>query len=171
MIFEINELIKSIIMQNEEIDKSEKEELCNKVKYNEVRSIEAVKIIDGALNYGTVLTEEVLSKLPKCDCTKLNTSLYLILKYYKQMDCETFFDSLDLMININVDSIKGGLVEEDKDAPITAVIDILEDYVFGSSPDDADINLSDDEIEIYKVNVDYGKVMIRQSKRDFLNIY
>ncbi|WP_317411692.1 hypothetical protein, partial [Clostridium baratii] len=105
------------------------------------------------------------------DCRKLNTALFLILKYYKNMDEETFFDSLELMTNINIDSIEGGLIESDINVPITAIIDVLEDYVFGSNPDDKDVTLSKDEIELYKINVDYGVDRIRDQNRDFLDIY
>lgn len=171
MNFEINELLKEIINQSECIDNNKKINLLEKVKYNGVKSIEASKIIDGILNYGVALERENLKDLPDVDCKKLNTALFLILKYYKNMDKETFFDSLELMININIDSIEGGLIENDINAPITAIIDILEDYVFGSNPDDKDVVLSKDEIELYKVNINYGVDRIKEQNRDFLDIY
>lgn len=171
MNFDINELVKEIINQNEYMDNNKKKNLLEKVKYNGVTSIEASKIIDGILNYGVALERENLKDLPDVDCRKLNTALFLILKYYKNMDKETFFDSLELMTNINIDSIDGGLIEKDIDAPITAIIDILEDYVFGSNPDDKDVVLSKDEIELYKVNINYGVDRIREQNRDFLDIY
>ena len=171
MKFEVNELIKKIINQNGCIDDNKRKNLLEKVKYNGVTSLQASKIIDGILNYGVLLERENLKDLPNLDCRKLNTALFLILKYYKNMDEETFFDSLELMININIDSIEGGLIENDINAPITAIIDILEDYVFGSNPDDKDVTLSKDEIELYKINVDYGVDRIRDQNRDFLDIY
>lgn len=171
MNFDINELVKEIINQNEYMDNNKKKNLLEKVKYNGVTSIEASKIIDGILNYGVALERENLKDLPDVDCRNLNTALFLILKYYKNMDKETFFDSLELMTNINIDSIDGGLIEKDIDAPITAIIDILEDYVFGSNPDDKDVVLSKDEIELYKVNINYGVDRIREQNRDFLDIY
>lgn len=171
MNFEINELVKEIIKQNECIDNDKKKNLLEKVKYNSVTSIEASKIIDGILNYGVVLERENLKNLPNVGCRKLNTALFLILKYYKNMDGETFFDSLELMTNINIDSIEGGLIESDVNAPITAIIDILEDYVFGSNPDDKDVVLSKDEIELYKIKIEYGADRIREQNRDFLDIY
>ncbi|CUP45309.1 MAG: hypothetical protein KIB43_10155 [Clostridium baratii] len=171
MNFDINELVKEIINQNEYMDNNKKKNLLEKVKYNGVTSIEAYKIIDGILNYGVALEREKLKDLPDVDCRKLNTALFLILKYYKNMDKETFFDSLELMTNINIDSIDGGLIEKDIDAPITAIIDILEDYVFGSNPDDKGVVLSKDEIELYKVNINYGVNRIREQNRDFLDIY
>lgn len=171
MNFEVDELIKKIINQNEYIDNNKKINFLEKVKFNGVTSLEAYKIIDGVLNYGVVLERESLEKLPNVDCKKLNTALFLILKYYKDMDMETFFDSLELMININIDSIEGGLIERDIDAPITAIIDILEDYVFGSNPDGKDVVLSKDEIELYKIKIEYGADRIREQNRDFLDIY
>lgn len=171
MKFEVNELIKKIINQNGCIDDNKRKNLLEKVKYNGVTSLQASKIIDGILNYGVLLEIENLKDLPNVDCRKLNTALFLILKYYKNMDEETFFDSLELMTNINIDSIEGGLIESDINAPITAIIDILEDYVFGSNPDDKDVTLSKDEIELYKINVDYGVDRIRDQNRDFLDIY
>lgn len=171
MNFEINELVKEIINQNGCIDDNKRKNLLEKVKYNGVTSLQASKIIDGILNYGVLLEIENLKDLPNVDCRKLNTALFLILKYYKNMDEETFFDSLELMTNINIDSIEGGLIESDINAPITAIIDILEDYVFGSNPDDKDVTLSKDEIELYKINVDYGVDRIRDQNRDFLDIY
>ena len=171
MKFEVNELIKKIINQNGCIDDNKRKNLLEKVKYNGVTSLQASKIIDGILNYGVLLERENLKDLPNLDCRKLNTALFLILKYYKNMDEETFFDSLELMTNINIDSIEGGLIESDINAPITAIIDILEDYVFGSNPDDKDVTLSKDEIELYKINVDYGVDRIRDQNRDFLDIY
>lgn len=171
MNFEINELVKEIINQNECIDDNKRKNLLEKVKYNGVTSLQASKIIDGILNYGVLLGRENLKDLPNLDCRKLNTALFLILKYYKNMDEETFFDSLELMTNINIDSIEGGLIESDINVPITAIIDVLEDYVFGSNPDDKDVTLSKDEIELYKINVDYGVDRIRDQNRDFLDIY
>lgn len=171
MNFEINELLEEIIIQSEYIDNNKKINLLEKVKYNGVKSIEASKIVDGILNYGVLLERESIKNLPNVDCKKLNTALFLILKYYKNMDKETFFDSLELMININIDSIEGGLIENDINAPITAIIDILEDYVFGSNPNDKDVVLSKDEIELYKVNINYGVDRIREQNRDFLDIY
>lgn len=171
MNFEINKLVKEIINQNECIDDNKRKNLLEKAKYNGVTSLQASKIIDGILNYGVLLERENLKDLPNLDCRKLNTALFLILKYYKNMDEETFFDSLELMTNINIDSIEGGLIESDINAPITAIIDILEDYVFGSNPDDKDVTLSKDEIELYKINVDYGVDRIRDQNRDFLDIY
>lgn len=171
MNFEINELVKEIINQNGCIDDNKKKNLLEKVKYNGVTSLQASKIIDGILNYGVLLERENLKDLPNLDCRKLNTALFLILKYYKNMDEETFFDSLELMTNINIDSIEGGLIESDINVPITAIIDVLEDYVFGSNPDDKDVTLSKDEIELYKINVDYGVDRIRAQNRDFLDIY
>ncbi|KJU72043.1 hypothetical protein [Clostridium baratii] len=171
MNFEINELVKEILNQNGCIDDNKRKNLLEKVKYNGVTSLQASKIIDGILNYGVLLEIENLKDLPNVDCRKLNTALFLILKYYKNMDEETFFDSLELMTNINIDSIEGGLIESDINAPITAIIDILEDYVFGSNPDDKDVTLSKDEIELYKINVDYGVDRIRDQNRDFLDIY
>lgn len=171
MKFEVNEVVKKIINQNECIDNDKKINLLGKVKYDEVTSLEASKIIDGILNYGVLLERENLKDLPNLDCRKLNTALFLILKYYKNMDEETFFDSLELMTNINIDSIEGGLIESDINVPITAIIDVLEDYVFGSNPDDKDVTLSKDEIELYKINVDYGVDRIRDQNRDFLDIY
>ena len=171
MNFEIDELINKIINQSEYIDNNIKANLLEKVKYNAVTSLEASKIIDGVLNYGVVLERDSLEKLPDVDCKKLNTALFLILKYYKNMDQETFFDSLELMTNINIDSIEGGLIEKDIYVPITAIIDILEDYVFGSNPDEKDVSLSKNEIELYKINIDYGVDRIRGQNRDFLDIY
>ncbi|AQM60553.1 MULTISPECIES: hypothetical protein [Clostridium] len=171
MKFEVNELIKKIINQNGCIDDNKRKNLLEKVKYNGVTSLQASKIIDGILNYGVLLERENLKDLPNLDCRKLNTALFLILKYYKNMDEETFFDSLELMTNINIDSIEGGLIESDINVPITAIIDVLEDYVFGSNPDDKDVTLSKDEIELYKINVDYGVDRIRDQNRDFLDIY
>lgn len=171
MNFEINELVKEIINQNGCIDDNKKKNLLEKVKYNGVTSLQASKIIDGILNYGVLLERENLKDLPNLDCRKLNTALFLILKYYKNMDEETFFDSLELMTNINIDSIEGGLIESDINVPITAIIDVLEDYVFGSNPDDKDVTFSKDEIELYKINVDYGVDRIRDQNRDFLDIY
>ncbi|MDU1854258.1 hypothetical protein ACEE21_01715 [Clostridium baratii] len=171
MNFEINKLVKEIINQNECIDDNKRKNLLEKAKYNGVTSLQASKIIDGILNYGVLLERENLKDLPNLDCRKLNTALFLILKYYKNMDEETFFDSLELMTNINIDSIEGGLIESDINVPITAIIDVLEDYVFGSNPDDKDVTLSKDEIELYKINVDYGVDRIRDQNRDFLDIY
>lgn len=171
MKFEVNELIKKIINQNGCIDDNKRKNLLEKVKYNGVTSLQASKIIDGILNYGVLLERENLKDLPNLDCRKLNTALFLILKYYKNMDEETFFDSLELMTNINIDSIEGGLIESDINVPITTIIDVLEDYVFGSNPDDKDVTLSKDEIELYKINVDYGVDRIRDQNRDFLDIY
>lgn len=171
MKFEVNELIKKIINQNGCIDDNKRKNLLEKVKYNGVTSLQASKIIDGILNYGVLLERENLKDLSNLDCRKLNTALFLILKYYKNMDEETFFDSLELMTNINIDSIEGGLIESDINVPITAIIDVLEDYVFGSNPDDKDVTLSKDEIELYKINVDYGVDRIRDQNRDFLDIY
>lgn len=171
MNFEINELVKEIINQNGCIDDNKRKNLLEKVKYNGVTSLQASKIIDGILNYGVLLERENIKDLPNLDCRKLNTALFLILKYYKNMDEETFFDSLELMTNINIDSIEGGLIESDINVPITAIIDVLEDYVFGSNPDDKDVTLSKDEIELYKINVDYGVDRIRDQNRDFLDIY
>lgn len=171
MKFEVNELIKKIINQNGCIDDNKRKNLLEKVKYNGVTSLQASKIIDSILNYGVLLERENLKDLPNLDCRKLNTALFLILKYYKNMDEETFFDSLELMTNINIDSIEGGLIESDINVPITAIIDVLEDYVFGSNPDDKDVTLSKDEIELYKINVDYGVDRIRDQNRDFLDIY
>ncbi len=132
-----------------------------------------IKAINRLLNYAGSsseiwqLTKEQLERFPKADCKKLNTSLYLIDKYYKIMDDESLERALDSMLNINVDSTEGGIFKEDSMAPLSAVNDILEDYASGSRPSDfEEYELSDDEISLYDVKVDYGnKDMIRDFER------
>ena len=72
MKFEVNEVVKKIINQNECIDNDKKINLLGKVKYDEVTSLEASKIIDGILNYGVLLERENLKDLPNLDCIRIN---------------------------------------------------------------------------------------------------
>lgn len=165
--FDINELIKQIIIVNSNIKSDDKQRLIKGINYSVVTSLEALKIIEGIINYGVLLTKEQLDKLPKVDCKKLNTALYLILKYYKIMDIESLEDGLDSMLSINIDSTDGGFYEKDSRAPVTAINDILEDYASGSRPSDfSDYDLAPNEISLYEVKVDYGNMnMIREYER------
>lgn len=165
--FKINELLKKIIMINSNIKNEDKELLIENINYEKVTSLEALKIIEGILNYGVLLTKEQLRKFPKVDCKKLNTSLHLIIKYYKIMDDESLERALDSMLSINIDSTDGGFYKEDSMAPLSAVNDILEDYASGSRPSDfKEYDLSDNEISLYNVKVDYGNMdMIREYER------
>lgn len=165
--FDINELLKQIIIINSNIKSDDKQNLIKNINYSEVTSLEALKIIEGIINYGVLLTQEQLDKLPKVDCKKLNTSLYLILKYYRIMDIESLEDGLDSMLSINIDSTDGGFYEKDSMAPVSAITDIIEDYASGSRPSEfVEYDLASDEISLYEVKVDYGnKNMIREFER------
>ena len=165
--FKINELLKKIIMINSNIKNEDKELLIENINYEKVTSLEALKIIEGILNYGVLLTKEQLKSLPKFDCKKLNTALHLIIEYYKVMDDESLERALDSMLSINVDSTDGGYYKEDSMAPLSAVNDILEDYASGSRPlDSKEYDLSDNEISLYNVKVNYAnKEMIRDFER------
>ena len=83
------------------------------------------------------------------------------------MDDESLERALDSMLSINIDSTDGGFYKEDSMAPLSAVNDILEDYASGSRPSDfKEYDLSDDEISLYNVKVDYGNMdMIREYER------
>ena len=163
--FKINELLKKIIMINDNI--KDKDELIKDIGYEKVTSLEALKIIEGILNYGVLLKKEQLKRLPKVDCKKLNTALHLIIEYYKVMDDESLESALDSMLSINVDSTDGGYYKEDSMAPLSAVNDILEDYASGSRPSAfKEYELADNEISLYDVKVNYGnKEMIRDFAR------
>ncbi len=163
--FDINELLKKIIMIDNNINDSDKESLIKQISYREVTSLQGLKIIEGILNYGIILSEEEIKKLPNVDCKKLNTALYLILKYYMRLDNETLTTALDSLLSINIDLISGGFYEKDAMAPISALLDILEDYATGSNPVDIeDYDISDNEISLYEVKVDYGN---KEKIRDF----
>ncbi|MGG7078671.1 hypothetical protein [Clostridium sardiniense] len=165
--FDINELLKQIIIVNSSIKSGDKEKLIKGINYSELTSLEALKVIEGVINYGVLLTEEQLEELPKVDCKKLNTALYLILKYYRIMDIESLDDGLDSMLSINIDSTDGGFYEKDAMAPVSAINDIIEDYASGSRPSEfEDYDLASDEISLYEVKIDYGnKSMIREFER------
>ena len=154
-------------MINSNIKNNNKKQLIENINYEKVTSLEALKIIEGILNYGVLLTKEQLRKFPKVDCKKLNTSLHLIIKYYKIMDDESLERALDSMLSINVDSTDGGYYKEDSKAPLSAVNDILEDYASGSRPlDSKEYDFSDNEISLYNVKVNYAnKEMIRDFER------
>ena len=154
-------------MINSNIKNNNKKQLIENINYEKVTSLEALKIIEGILNYGVLLTKEQLRKFPKVDCKKLNTSLHLIIKYYKIMDDESLERALDSMLSINVDSTDGGYYKEDSMAPLSAVNDILEDYASGSRPlYSKKYDLSDNEISLYNVKVNYAnKEMIRDFER------
>ena len=83
------------------------------------------------------------------------------------MDDESLKRALDSMLNINVDLTDGGYYKEDSIVPLSAVNDILEDYASGSRPSDIkEYDLSDNEISLYNVKVNYGnKDMIRDFER------
>lgn len=165
--FDINELLKKIIMINNNINSNDKESLIKHIKYREVTSLQGLKIIEGILNYGILLSEEELEKLPNVDCRKLNTALYLLLKYFNRIDDETLYDGLDSLLSINIDLTIGGFYEKDAMAPVSALLDILEDYATGSDPvDTEEYDISDNEISLYEVKVDYGnKEKIRNFER------
>lgn len=154
-------------MINSNIKNNNKKQLIENINYEKVTSLEALKIIEGILNYGVLLTKEQLRKFPKVDCKKLNTALHLIIEYYKVMDDESLERALDSMLSINVDSTDGGYYKEDSMAPLSAVNDILEDYASGSRPlDSKEYDLSDNEISLYNVKVNYAnKEMIRDFER------
>ena len=58
--FKINELLKKIIMINSNIKAEDKKLLIENVNYEKVTSLEALKIIEGILNYGVLLKKEQL---------------------------------------------------------------------------------------------------------------
>lgn len=162
--FKINDLLKKIIIKNDNIEPNEKDALIKEVNYEEVTSLQGDKIIEGLLNYGILLNKEQMKTIPYVDCKKLNTSLYLILKCFEVMDIESLNEALDSMITINIDEITGGFYERDTMAEASAVNDIIEGYVLASKPlEDSDYNIANDEISIDKVKIDYGnRKMIRE---------
>ncbi|MDO5039717.1 hypothetical protein [Clostridium sp.] len=169
--FQINDLLKQIIIINRNINPADKEKLIKQIKYKEVTSLQGVKIIEGILNYGVILSEEQIESLPYVDCKRLNTALYLIIKCYKIMDIESLNEALDSMLTINIDEITGGFYERDTIADVSAVNDIIDGYVLASKPlEDDDYNIGNDEISIDKIKINYGnKEMIREFNRELFS--
>lgn len=169
--FKINDLLKQIIIVNSYIEPKDKDKLIKEINLSEVTSLEADKIIAGVLNYGVLLSKEELKKIPIVDCKKLNTSLYLLLKYYELMDIESLNEALDSMITINIDETTGGFYEKDTMVPLSAVNDIIDGYVLASKPlEDEEYIVGTNEISIDDVKVNYGKEnMIREFDKELFS--